>query len=46
MRIIKWYRYTFADGYVCICAGMSSNERKIAERDHGKIVSITYEGRA
>ncbi|MCI8351950.1 MAG: hypothetical protein HFJ86_12450 [Oscillospiraceae bacterium] len=39
-----WYRFTFADGYVCICRGMSAQERRVEEAKHGKLVSKIKEG--
>lgn len=39
-----WYRFTFADGYVSICRGMSASERRVIEAEHGKLVSKTKEG--
>lgn len=39
-----WYRFTFADGYVTICRGMSASERRVEEAKHGKLVSKTKEG--
>lgn len=44
MKKIKWYRFVFADGYACICAGMSKMELASAERVHGKLVSKSFEG--
>ncbi len=44
MKKIKWYRFVFADGYVCICAGMSKGELASAERKHGKLISKSFEG--
>lgn len=34
-----WYRFTFADGYVSICKGMSAQERNVEEAKHGKLIS-------
>lgn len=39
MKRERWFQYDFADGYRCICRGMSKNELRIAERDHGKLIS-------
>lgn len=39
-----WYRFTFADGYITICRGMSAQERRVEEAKHGKLVSKTKEG--
>ena len=38
-----WYRFTFEDGYVAVCRGMSAQERKVEEAKHGKIVSKVKE---
>lgn len=36
---MKFYKFTFADGYVMFAAGMSATERKVEERKHGKLIS-------
>lgn len=36
---MKWYRYTFADGFQMEAAGMDKIERIAEERKHGKTVS-------
>ncbi len=36
-----WYRFTFADGHISICRGMSKQERMVEEAKHGKLVSNT-----
>lgn len=35
---MKFYRFIFADGYYCICAGMSQQELAIEESKHGKLI--------
>lgn len=39
MKKTCWYRFTFADGYVVECRGMTAQERKVEERKHGKLIS-------
>lgn len=34
-----WYRFTFADGYVTVCRGISTQEHKIEDAKHDKLVS-------
>ncbi len=46
MKTYKWYRFTFADGYVVICRGMNSMEKAAMVRQHGKLVSKVFEGNA
>ena len=36
-----WTKYTFADGTYIIVRGLSAAEKKIEERQHGKVVKIT-----
>lgn len=38
-----WYRFTFADGYVSICMGMSAQELSVEEAKHGKLISKVAE---
>lgn len=38
-----WYRFTFADGYISICRGMSAQELSVEEAKHGKLISKTAE---
>jgi len=40
MRTIKWRRYTFTDGYIMECKGMSKRELVNVEMAHGKCISI------
>ena len=40
MKVIKWRRYTFADGYVTECKGMSKRELMREESIHGLCISI------
>lgn len=35
---MKFYQFTFADGYRCCVRGFSAQERRVEERKHGKIV--------
>ena len=35
---MKFYWFTFADGYQCCVRGFSAQERRVEERKHGKIV--------
>ena len=44
MKKVKWYRFTFADGFVCVVRNLSAMELKVEERKHGKLISKTYEG--
>ena len=46
MKKIKWYRFVFSDGYVCICAGMNKMELASAERKHGNLISKSFDGMA
>lgn len=46
MKTYKWFRFTFADGYVTIRRGMSGTEKATMERQHGKLVSKVFEGNA
>lgn len=39
MKKMKWYRFTWADGTITECRGYSTLERKVMERDHGKLIS-------
>lgn len=41
MASVKWYWFTFADGYSVCCRGMDSTEKKAEERKHGKLISKT-----
>lgn len=43
-NMAKWFRFYFADGYVCECRGFSTQERKIEERKHGKIIHKIFIG--
>jgi hypothetical protein len=36
---MKFYKFTFADGYSCMCAGMSKTELYWEEQRHGKLIS-------
>lgn len=38
---MKFYKFTFEDGYVCYCAGFSAQEMKIETMKHGKLISKT-----
>lgn len=38
---IKYYMFIFSDGYSTICRGMSAQERRVIERDHGKFLYKT-----
>lgn len=41
MKQIRYFEYTFSDGYVCIYAGkMDKVEILASERKHGKVVKI------
>lgn len=40
MAQVVWKEYTFADGYITICKGMSKRELAWEESKHGKVVSI------
>ena len=33
----KFYWFVFADGYSTCCAGLSGQERRALEREHGKL---------
>lgn len=37
--MMRWYRYTFADGYTLEAGGLDKIERAAEERKHGKLVS-------
>jgi hypothetical protein len=39
MASVKWYWFTFADGYQVCCRGMDRIEKAAEERKHGKLVS-------
>lgn len=43
MKKEKWYRFIFADGYFCICRGMSPQELGSERRQHGKLVEKKLE---
>lgn len=36
---MKFYKITFADGYVMYVPGLTAQERRVEERKHGKIIS-------
>jgi len=36
-----WYWFTFADGYRVCVRGLSTQERRVEETKHGKLVSKT-----
>lgn len=36
---MKFYKFTFADGYVMFAAGMSTQEKRIEVAKHGKLIS-------
>lgn len=36
---MKFYWFTFADGYRLCAAGLSAQERKVEERKHGKLMN-------
>lgn len=36
---MKFYWFTFADGYKLCAAGLSAQERKVEERKHGKLMN-------
>lgn len=38
---MKFYRYTFADGYYCFCGKMTKIELQHEELKHGKLVEKT-----
>lgn len=40
-----YYKFRFLDGYTVICRGMSETEIRSIERKHGKVISITYDGK-
>lgn len=40
---IRYYWFTFADGYRVCTRGFSAQERKVEERKHGKIISKVEE---
>lgn len=44
MKKVCWYRFTFADGYSVECRGMDTQERRVEERKHGRLVSKVVSG--
>lgn len=40
----KWYRFTFADGFVCECRGLDKVELSHLVLDHGKLISKVLVG--
>ncbi len=40
VKQIKWKRYTFADGYIVECKGMSKRELTREESIHGLCINI------
>ena len=40
MEMIKYYWYTFEDGYKCCVRGFSENELKVEIAKHGKVVRV------
>lgn len=44
MKKVKWYRFTWADGYFSECRGYSRQERAVEERKHGKLISKVFVG--
>lgn len=36
---MKFYKFTFMDGYVCYMSGMDRCEKMHMERKHGKLIS-------
>lgn len=36
-----YYKFVFADGYICICKALSSHERYFKELKHGKLIEKT-----
>ena len=44
MKKMKWYRFTWSDGYITECRGYSAQERRVMERDHGKLISKVFVG--
>ena len=42
MKKMKWYRFTWADGYISECRGYSRQERAAEERKHGKLISKVF----
>lgn len=42
MKKMKWYRFTWADGYISECRGYSRQERAVEERKHGKLISKVF----
>lgn len=41
MKQIRYFKYTFSDGYTCIYAGkMDKVEMLASEKKHGKVVNI------
>ena len=44
MKKMKWYRFTWSDGYITECRGYSAQERRVMERDHGKLISKVWVG--
>lgn len=43
MAKVKYYRFTFADGYFCIMRGMDRIEKAAEEKKHGKLISKVFE---
>jgi hypothetical protein len=39
MASVKWYWFSFADGYQVCCRGMDRIEKAAEERKHGKLIS-------
>ena len=37
--MVKFFRFTFEDGHVCVCRGMSKQELKMKVLKHGKLMS-------
>lgn len=35
---MKFYKYTFQDGYFCYASGFSKQELKTEENKHGKLI--------
>ncbi len=44
MKKVKWYRYTFEDGTVCIVRGFSKHELAVEVRKHGRLLSKVFDG--
>lgn len=38
----KYFKFTFADGHIIICAGMDRIELKNETIKHGKLISKTF----